>query len=209
MFIQILISLVMAKTVKVAVFDSGYDINKAKGLILCASTKAIEDDSYNHGTPIVGLIKKHAGAEGYCFYIYKVMPGPAYLSSKALIDAINNKVDVINYSGGSLNSFSAIEKQLITRFIDNGGVFIAAAGNDSKKLTHAYCNYYPACFDPRIIVIGNFGSGSNYGNAIDHVVNGNDIEIDDYKGSGTSLSAAMFTGLYVRSLVLTNKLNNH
>lgn len=208
MIMQLLISLVLAKTVKVAVLDSGYDSSKVKDLVLCEPSRAVEDDTFNHGTPMVSLIKKGAGAQGYCFYIYKVMPGPVALSTKALKDAIRNRVDVINYSGGSINSFNHIEQKLIRKYLNQGGVFIAAAGNENTKLTKSKCNYYPACLDSRIIVIGNKGNTTNYGPVIDHVVNGNDIEIDDYKASGTSISAALFTGLYVRALVMINELQN-
>ena len=75
MLMILLLNLAFAKTIKVAVLDSGYNTKRVNYHVLGDVPKPVENDDFVHGTPVVGLIKRGAGAEGYCFYVYKVMPG--------------------------------------------------------------------------------------------------------------------------------------
>lgn len=205
--LMLLISLAFAKTVKVAVLDTGFDKTKITNVPMCESFNDDSHDVHGHGTNVVGLIQKHAGKDGFCFYIYKVIPGTAEQTIKALADAIAKKVDIINYSGGGPTN-NSMENQLVKLHIDLGGVFIAASGNSKKELTKDKCNFYPACSDPRVIVVGNNANRSNYGPMVDHIMDGNEAEAYGIKMSGSSQSAALFTGFYTRLLVFKNRLDN-
>ena len=62
------------------------------------------------------------------------------------------------------------------------------------------CNYFPACYDKRINVIGAKNvSKSNYGHVVDYVLNGKNRKAFGVNLTGTSQSTAVFTGLMIRA----------
>lgn len=173
-----------SKTITVAVIDTGID--KASSNKLCKfGHKSLVDnspltDEHGHGTHIAGLIEANAGKGNYCMVSIKwfkqgMTPSESITN---LVDAINHainiKVDYINISGGGTEYFSA-EERAIKRALDQGIKVIAAAGNEASNLD-LKCNYFPACYDSRINVVGNiFHHGdfdtqrepsSNYGNYV-------------------------------------------
>lgn len=73
-----------AKTVKVAVVDTGFDINstwdksslKIKKPIICGTYNTMDEstdvtDSHGHGTHIAGIISKYAQESDYCLIVLK------------------------------------------------------------------------------------------------------------------------------------------
>jgi major intracellular serine protease len=170
-------------------------------------------DEHGHGTHVAGIIEKNAGKSNYCIVSVKFWsPGTNENSTKAMIDsiqyAINIKVDAINISAGGLNS-SEEEKAVIKSAIDKGITIFAAAGNEASNLD-LKCNYFPACYDDRIISVGNLrpdltiNSVSNFGNFVKRWEIGTDIESTVPTGlmtmSGTSQATAVISGKFIKNL---------
>jgi len=159
------------KTVTVAVIDTGIDKELPN---LCrfghksfvqSSKDPLQDDN-GHGTHIAGLINANAGVDNYCLVSIKYYSdsnsGHQNLVNleKALRYAINIKVNFINISGGGPESFPE-EKALIKEALDKGIKVVVAAGNEKLNLDEK-CNYYPACYDKRLVVVGNLQITKDY-----------------------------------------------
>lgn len=165
-------------------------------------------DTHGHGTNIVGIIDGYVSKSkvDYCIVVVKYysskQSGNENLeaSVKALNYAANLKVDYINYSGGGVE-FSGEEYKSVKRFLDQGGRFIAAAGNENSNLDLS--SYYPAMYDSRIIIVGNLTAHgvrsvlSNYGSVVKRWEVGEDIEAYRIVLSGTSQATAVATGKIV------------
>ena len=153
-----------AKTLTVAVIDTGIDRALPH---LCKeghrSFTGDDDDplvdDHGHGTHIAGLIVANAGDGDYCLvslrYYKRSNTGTQNLHNmvKALEYAININVDLINISGGGPKP-NAAERTLVKKALARGITIVTAAGNDDQDLG-LDCYYYPACYDERIIVVGN------------------------------------------------------
>jgi hypothetical protein len=205
--ISLLISLGSAKTLKIAVLDTGFQYQNINNIPTCKKYNISINDTQGHGTNITGLIQTHAGEGDYCFYIYKVFGTKDNTSTnRAIIDAIKNGVRVINYSGGGYGE-DIVESALIKSFLDMGGVFIAASGNDRRLLSVDHCKYYPACADSRITVVGNEANTSNYGSMVDIVLDGNLKTAYNITLSGSSQATAIYTGKFVNYYLKNAKVN--
>lgn len=162
-----------AKTLTIAVIDTGIDSNNPK---LCKfghksflpnSPNALVDTN-GHGTHIAGLIAKHAGDNNYCLVAIKyygdVNTGRQNLANmrSALRYAINIKADYINISGGG-PEFDEQEFLLIREALKKKITIVVAAGNERSDLD-ASCNYFPACYDKRIVMVGNLQKGADFSN---------------------------------------------
>ena len=159
-----------AKTLTIAVIDTGIDkalpnlckfghksfVNKPDLLIDEANPLT---DNHGHGTHIAGLISKHAGEGSYCLvaikYYSEANSGKQNLENmkQALRYAINIKVDFINISAGGPER-DEDEYALIKEALDKGIKVDVAAGNEKSDLDKS-CNYFPACYDKRLVVVGN------------------------------------------------------
>ena len=126
-------------------------------------------------------------------------------SQKAIKYAVNLKVDIINISGGGVEPNDQ-EKSAIESALNSGIRVVAAAGNERSSLDHA--TYYPAMYDPRIIVVGNGKTekdrapSSNWGSVVDYWVDGVNKR-GEYGNAmtGTSQSTAIETGKLVKDYV--------
>ena len=167
-------------------------------------------DMHSHGTHIVGIIDKNAGKSGYCFVIIKIFPRNTKeyntVYSEEALKYINNlKPDIVNYSAGGPD-FDQTEYEQIEKYLDRGGIFVAAAGNNGQNLNMKNNTYYPAMYDDRIKVVGNLqrnGSQhptSNYGRMVRYWEIGTDVRAFGMTGSGTSQATAVETGKTVREL---------
>ena len=233
------------KTIRVAVIDTGFGFNGlAHDVKLCKyghkdftsaqeysmeydTIDPIPVDRHGHGTNIAGAINKYAKNADFCLIIlkfYKDIRGTNAENLEASVQAfryaINIKVDIINYSGGG-NRGSETERNLVKKFIDNGGTIVAAAGNASENLDLLGNYFYPAMYDDRIIVVGNkeivsFGKTkmkrrsptSNYGSVVKYWEVGT-VDMYGYSMSGTSQSTALKTGKIINERFRKSKRENN
>lgn len=209
------------KRIIVAVIDSGIDFDILLNnpySSLCESghvdfTGSGILDSMGHGTNVSGLIHKEADGANYCQVIIKALYEKGnsnrtrFTINRALKHVASLKPDIINMSYGGIGK-NLIEYNTIKELLDNGTIIVAAAGNNGKYLTENcyenkdYCvNYYPALYDPRIIVVGNEHKRSNFGPNVSLIVNGVNKKGDYGESmSGTSQSTAIVTGRIIKRL---------
>lgn len=164
-------------------------------------------DNHGHGTNIAGLIDQYAKEKNinYCLVILEYFD-PLNRNNdnvRNTIAAINYatalKVDFINYSGGGTET-NEFEVAAVKNFLDHGGKFVAAAGNEHADL--AIAPYYPAMDDERVIVVGNMDGkkiqkNSNFGTRINFWEQGTDVISLGIKFTGTSQATAIVTGKLV------------
>ena len=144
-------------TVPIKVCEDGlYDFTKGT---LDGKVKEEEmKDDHGHGTHIAGLVAKYAAGQDYCVVVMKYYDakGSDMLNLvntvKAFETAVKLKVDVINYSGGGIAP-SFEEKAQVEAALDAGIIVVAAAGNERSDINSR--RYYPAAYDPRIVVVGS------------------------------------------------------
>jgi hypothetical protein len=88
-----------------------------------------------------------------------------------------------------------LERILIEKALNRGIRVIAAAGNEGANLDKK-CSFFPACYDSRIVIVGNGTSltnrhpTSNYGKVVSIWYNGT-IFFRNKVLSGTSFSAPL------------------
>lgn len=121
-------------------------------------------DNFGHGTNVVGLIEYWANKAGanYCIVVIKYADPlnknkntAEVLLPRAIKYADDIKADIINYSGNGTAPI-AQETKYVKRFLDHGGIFISAAGNDRHQIGNdTKYKSYPAMDDDRVIVVGN------------------------------------------------------
>ncbi len=205
-------------------------------------------DNHGHGTHVAGLISMGLRKIDYCLVILKFYdpyaPGSNLKNTiKAFKKAIELKVDIINYSAGGVD-YEVSEREVVEEALDAGIRVVAAAGNEGTEL-HAEgigidpkapprliatggptptptpkleCNYYPACYDKRIDIVGNKlddyipASRSNYGSAITTYKKANSIlalapHNKLARMSGTSQAAAIRTAEVAREIYSVKTLH--
>lgn len=214
--------------VRIAVIDSGFYYNNKADAPLCRYghkdfsvdrqfvikkdiVHPVPKDVHSHGTNIVGLIDQYAklGSVSYCFVIIKYYSDSqdgnqnTASSIRAIRYAANIHAEYVNYSGGG-PQFNKKEYKQVKRYLDNGGNFIAAAGNEGHELKDGA--YFPAMYDPRIVVVGNLNEkgervkSSNYGDLVDVWEIGMNRSAYGITQSGTSQATAVTTGKMVSKL---------
>lgn len=168
-------------------------------------------DTHGHGTHVAGIIKS-------VFPEVKLMAlkyynpeasGQANLNStiKALEYAVEQNVDVINYSGGGPEP-SAQELAVLKKAEAKGILVIAAAGNEKSNIDIKQNAYYPASYGlSNIITVGAHNelnkiiSSSNYGSkSVDIAAPGYRIKSAIHGNgagymTGTSQATAFVTGV--------------
>lgn len=211
---------VNAKQLRVAVIDTGVDLLAIDKLCKDGHQSFIDYspliDTDGHGTHVAGLIQANSGEDSnYCIVSLKYYKPDVHYkkiikaTKLAFEEAIKLKVDVINMSGGGPSS-DEDERKVVLKALDAGITIIAAAGNEATNLDKS-CDYFPACYDSRIIVVGNLredGSRSplsNYGKYVKRWEVGTNVlstlpgyDNHGYK-TGTSQAAAIVTGKFIKS----------
>lgn len=221
-----LIGLLLATTgyavepIRVAVVDTGLT-TRVKVKLCKSGHKSFVGDKVTelHGTNVSGLIEQHAGGANYCqiiinWYSEKTpqeeLKNNLAMSIKAAIEA---NADIINISGGGTAPHST-ERFYIQKALDKGIKIVAAAGNSRTNLD-INCNFYPACYDKRIIVIGNADPNgtrhwsTNYGKVVAHYIVGVNRCVDTICMTGTSQSAAIVTGRIVHNMFIAQQRKNN
>jgi hypothetical protein len=188
---------------KVAVIDTGLDLKYSFKANLCNSghkdfTGEGFNDSNGHGTNIVGLIVDTAKTNNYCIILLKAYSNKKAYITEALQYAYTLNVNIINLSGGGVEPLKE-ERNIVLKLLDKNITIVTAAGNEKMDLDEQ-CSYYPACYDKRIYVIGNYSSYSNYGTIVDAKYNGNLKTGFGKTLSGTSQSTAIFTGNLLKTI---------
>jgi subtilisin family serine protease len=217
------------KTLTIAVIDTGIDY-RAPDLCRMGHKSFVKElpnpltDENGHGTHVAGLVSQIAGSGDYCLVAIKYYNERAagFVNMEALVQAINYavniKVDFINISGGGQVE-NVYERKAIKAALDMGITVVTAAGNENSDLGKN-CNFFPACYDKRIVVVGNLNVNnehevsraptSNYGTRVERWQNGTDALSNlpappDAPGlrrgymTGTSQAAGIATGWLVRA----------
>ena len=207
LFLILLFNIAMATT-RIAVLDTGVDLTKANVPLCPTGHKdfTIDNnpliDKLTHGSNIVDVIYQNSNKD-ICFIIVKFCTAldckdeTKYQKALSYISTLPN-IKLLNLSISG-EGYDGIETFFIKRILDNGVSIVAAAGNKSSILSYSkkQCNFYPACSDKRIWVIGNKHSSSNYGNlndGIDLALDGVEVLGAGIRLTGTSQAAAIFSG---------------
>lgn len=205
------------KGVKVAVIDSGIDLNHqdldvAGGESFVSYTSSYHDDN-GHGTHVAGIIgalNNTFGTVGVAYdasvYAVKVLDseGLGYLSDiiTGINWAIENDMDMINLSLGS-NQHSEALKYVVDKAYQHGILVVSSSGNFGGSMSIDNVGY-PARYES-VIAVGaidtnlNLADFSSTGKALEVVAPGVDI-LSTYSGnqynkiSGTSMAAPYVTG---------------
>lgn len=200
---------VQAKTLRVAVLDTGFDPVLDHAINRCDASldRDFTDNKVfnpDHGTNVVGLIQKYAKNADFCFIIIKwYAPGAKNGENltKALEYAAKIKPDIVNISAGGTGK-NEKEAEAVKKLVNSGIVVVAAAGNESTDLNKD-CNYYPACYNDDIFVVGATDPSkrySNYGDKHVDIVVGGTGTAYGITLTGTSQATAKATGMIVRQL---------
>lgn len=168
-------------------------------------------DQHGHGTHVAGIVKSifpEVKILALKYYNPKAS-GQANLDAtiKALQYAVDNNVDVINYSGGGPEA-SVEELRVLKQAEKKGILVIAAAGNERSNIDDKRHAYYPASYGlSNIITVGahddslNIIPSSNFGkNSVDIAAPGHRIRSaipSNGAGymTGTSQATAFVTGV--------------
>lgn len=197
--------------IKVAVIDSGIDecgeINVVKRFNLVPSENdvlPVYDDISGHGTEVASIIANETNNNADIYSI-KVMDSdntaPVSRIIEAIYTAIDENVDVINMSFGSLENSKILHKAIKDAY-DKGILLIAAAGNrgeiDGKV-------EYPAAYNEVMSVgaidsNGDITENSSVGEDVDVNAPGELVKTTTNFGletvsSGTSIAAPHITGM--------------
>ncbi len=201
--------------VKVAILDSGIDytgdidVKMRKNFIPGQDTVyAIYEDSVGHGTNVAGIIAAKDNDIGITglnpnveLYSARILDDNLQAPISRVVDAIywaiDNKVNIINISFGTMTDSEALH-QAIKDAYDQGILIIAAAGNHGEV-------EYPAAYEEVIAVgsvdtNGDRNDGSAIGEELELVAPGEQILSTGSfggvsVGDGTSLAAPHVTGI--------------
>ena len=168
-------------------------------------------DQHGHGTHVAGIIKSifpEVRLLALKYYNPKAS-GQANLDAtiKALQYAVDNNVDVINYSGGGPEA--SVEELRVLKAAEKKGILvIAAAGNERSNIDDKRHAYYPASYGlSNIITVGahddslNIIPSSNFGkNSVDIAAPGHRIRSAIPQNgagymTGTSQATAFVSGV--------------
>jgi len=215
--------------ITVAVVDTGIQFNhpflkenliggkgkvSAKNYGVDFSTKrpsTTPSDTHGHGTHVAGIVKSiFPEVKILALKYYNPMAsGQANLNStiKALEYAVDQNVDIINYSGGGPEP-SAEELAVLKKAERKGILVIAAAGNEKSNIDRKRNAYYPASYGlSNIITVAahdqnlNLIAASNWGKkSVDIAAPGLRIKSAIPQGgagymTGTSQATAFVTGV--------------
>lgn len=196
-----------SKVREIAILDSGFtdaDILKKQCSDFKKSAGQLQNESqdYNsHGNNVAGLIVQNAGGSKYCLRLYKVFKGKKFdtkAHEQALKELVRKPAYLINMSFGGPKELD-FETRLLDKILNRETIVVVSAGNEGRKLERP-CDFFPACLDERLVVVGNLHENSNYGPVVDVIVNGNFATYKNLTMSGTSQSAAIYSGRLIKGV---------
>lgn len=209
------------KTLKIAIVDTGVNFDRTQDVIFCKGesrdfTKTGLNDTRGHGTLVTNLIADQLKELDYCIVMIKWFDN-MYATDEAYINslkyAISLKPDIINLSLGGIerSEYSYEDEKLqINTLVKSNVIVIAAAGNDGKDLDKD-CNYYPACINKKIVIVGNLDQdgkryyNSNYGKIVKMWEIGTNIKSHGMVNTGTSMSCGVATGRIAKQILIKRK----
>jgi subtilisin family serine protease len=196
--------------VRILVIDSGVHYSP-ENLKLCKYghkdfTGTGLRDNIGHGTNVASLIARELPKSGACIVMYKAFDDSKtwtrftpYIS--ALMTANLEKFDFINLSIAGTGE-DPMEVHYLKQILNNGTRISAASGNNKINLDRG-CIIYPACADPRIVVVGAYDLlYSNIGTRVNVLESGKKKKGGGYTMSGTSQATAIYTGKAVAKFLI-------
>jgi len=217
---------VFGEGIKVAVFDTGIDLNN-KDLVVSGGISFIDgvksfDDDNGHGTAMAGILASTLNNQGLVgvapkieLYSVKVLDknGKGYYSNiiQGIEWAIENDIDIITMSFGG-TQYSDILYEAIREATYNDILIVAASGNDGSTNI-----LYPANY-PDVVCVGatdkynKIAKFTNTGVQMDLVAPGVDIQTVSRDGasitvSGTSAAVQHVAGAAALTWCLDNNLS--
>jgi subtilisin family serine protease len=183
------VDVVKLKKVKVAIIDTGVDVDNPFLISLSGTSREPASigsikDNHGHGTHVQGIVEMMSNKEvivnHYKYYNKKHTSEESYQAFLiSLKKAIDDDVDVINYSGGGMSdtskpsSFPQEEYKLLKLAESKGIILVSAAGNEGASLDYYKNQYYPAEHNlSNIISVANYKNkneihkSSNYGDSV-------------------------------------------
>ena len=178
-------------------------------------------DYHGHGTQMAGIIKSvnHKVQILALKYYKQFAKGKRNMeaSNKALRYAIDNNVDIINYSGGGPR-YDIEEYSLLKEAQRKGILVIVASGNEGLNIDQKNNTFYPANYTldniisvnahdeyTKLIKASNYGSRNVDISAPGYRIKSSNIGSHYGYGSGTSQATAFVSG--VASLILASNPN--
>lgn len=213
-------STLYAKTIRIAILDTGYYTEDTKSFKSCDNFKYDKNftsdknmfDFSGHGQNILHLVTKDLNDVDYCIIIVKTLttqPTPLTGYIGAWIYAKTLNVDIINasFAGEGKNE---TETKIVKQILNSGTKIVVAAGNRKRDLD-LQCNTYPVCADNRIISVGNLNSdgktknkSTNYGSYVKVWEVGTNVEAGGLTLSGTSQATAITTNKLIKEMTKDN-----
>lgn len=215
-----------AKTIKIAVIDTGYFIKDNKSFKSCnnfkddynSTTDMNMEDRIIHGQNVLHIITKDLENVDYCIVNVKIITSkdtakePEFniygyeLALSYVVETV--RPDIINISMQGLAE-DDLESYLLNIAIKNGTKVVVAAGNHYKNLDKK-CNEFPACSNPKIITVGCIKENkkkcyfTNYGKYVKVWEKGMNITAGGLTMSGTSQAAAVYTNRLIKEMSKKN-----
>jgi len=143
-----------SEPVKVAILDTGIDLDhpdlQVAGDVTFVSGTTSGDDDHGHGTLVAGIVAaldNDIGATGVApeasLYAVKVLDSSGRVKQKAVLKgiewAIDNDMQVINMSFGSILSVGPEIRKALNKAYDAGIVIVAGAGNGGDIWSPGRC----------------------------------------------------------------------
>ena len=208
----------LGKDITIALIDSGIDRLhpnlQDNNLRLKNYVNDIELDEYGHGTQVAGVIDTIAPRVN--LNSYKVMDGTDGNSInmlKAIVDATNDQVDIINVSLGSYKNMEIDDERFTVEAFrkavnyarKNNILIVASAGNESRDISTGNEKQIPGGLESVITV----GATKKSGDIADYSNYGSNVSIygpaggygDNYKITGQIDAREMMMTYYPTSLV--------
>jgi len=225
MWVTVLLFFMLAITakaeVRIAVIDTGLNVAAVNVKVCADSAKSFVSnegpysDLHGHGTEVTRIVSESIPKTiPFCIIPIKVGNATGFILplhiAQGIDYAVEKKADVVNISiSGSM--YFEVEALAVRRALNKGVILVIAAGNNSKNL-NTNCNAFPACYDPRIEVVGYFSPDSNHGKVVDFKASGNAIARGRtengifFPEQGSSYAAPRVVAIVVKNLELFKML---
>ena len=196
-----------SKPVRIAVIDSGIS-TLPLNIKLCKDghkdfTGTGLADDLGHGTAVAHIISSHIKDVNACIVVIKVFTRYKKSQMLSYIAGLKYATQInADYVNMSLTGYQPqlVEELLVQRLLTQGKRVIAASGNEGHDLNKMGCVIYPACYDKRIVIVGDLMNkkARNWGRYVDYYDNGSKQLIAGRLHEGTSMATAHVTGKLVR-----------